>query len=576
MRCSNVVAAGVAGLVSAVAAPNACGQAACPEGGQVASQHRITEFLGGFTGDLSGGDRFGVGVAGLGDVDGDGVDDLAVGARRGDDGGTNRGSVWVLFMNTDGTVRADQKISQTQGGFTGVLGNGDSFGNAVAGLGDLDGDGVPDLAAGALYSDDAGNNRGAVWILLLNTDGTVKASQKISQTQGGFTGQLDNGDHFGTGLALLGDFDGDGVADLAVGAEGDSEIAGDDHGAMWVLFLNTDGTVKTSQKISNTQGGATGVRQAGDKFSKPGLIGDLDGDGVQDLAVGAFADDDGGTDRGAVWIFFMNRDGTVKAHQKISDTQGGFTGVLADNDVFGVFVQGPGDLDGDGVADLLVGASNDDGDGGAGIEESDRGAFWLLYLNRDGTVKGHEKVSQNSGGFADLLTRHGNFGGSIAVLGDADGSGRLRLAVGAPAAGADEQPGEVWIVDLDVCRSLPALTVQPKGVLVDGRSGVVELSARAEGSGTLFYQWRKDGVELSDGPTITGSGTDTLTVLADGDDIGLYDVAVSNSFGTRNSESVIVALREGGSTCPADFDGSGELDVFDFLAFLNAFDRGCP
>lgn len=576
MRCSKVVVAGVVGLVSAFAAPSAWGQLACPGGGQVASQHRITEFLGGFTGDLNGGDRFGVGLASLGDLDGDGVDDLAVGARRSDDGGTNRGSVWVLFMNADGTVRAHQKISQTEGGFTGVLGNGDSFGNAVAALGDLDGDGVPDLAVGALYSNDPGNNRGAVWILFLNTDGTVKASQKISQTQGGFTGQLDNGDHFGTGLALLGDLDGDGVADLAVGAEGDSDVAGDDRGAVWVLFLNTDGTVKAHQKISNTQGGAAGVRRDGDKFSKPGLIGDLDGDGIQDLAVGAFADDDGGTDRGAVWIFFMNRDGTVRAHQKISDTQGDLTGVLADNDVFGIFVQGPGDLDGDGIADLLVGASNDDGDGGAGIEESDRGAFWLLYMNRNGTVKGHQKVSQTSGGFADLLTRHGNFGGSIAVLGDADGGGRLRLAVGAPAAGADEQTGEVWIVDLDVCRSLPVFTEQPRGVLVHGGSGLAELSARAEGSGTLLYQWRKDGVELRDGPTIIGSDTNELSVFADGDDVGLYDLVVSNAYGQRTSQLVILALREGGASCPADFDGSGELDVFDFLAFLNAFDLGCP
>jgi hypothetical protein len=57
-------------------------------------------------------------------------------------------------------------------------------------------------------------------------------------------------------------------------------------------------------------------------------LGDLDGDGVGDLAVGADLDDDGGLDRGAVWILFLNPNGTVKSHQKISDTQGGFTGTL--------------------------------------------------------------------------------------------------------------------------------------------------------------------------------------------------------------------------------------------------------
>ena len=85
-------------------------------------------------------------------------------------------------------------------------------------------------------------------------------------------------------------------------------------------------------------------------------VGDLDGDGVTDLAVGAYCDDDGGTNRGAVWMLFLNADGTVKAHQKISDTEGNFTGMLDDGDCFGCSVASVGDLDGDGVTDLAVGA----------------------------------------------------------------------------------------------------------------------------------------------------------------------------------------------------------------------------
>ena len=67
------------------------------------------------------------------------------------------------------------------------------------------------------------------------------------------------------------------------------------------------------------------------------------------MAVGAHGDDDGGSDRGAVWILFLNSDGTVKAHQKISDTSGGFTGTLDNSDCFGESVASLGDLDGDGV-----------------------------------------------------------------------------------------------------------------------------------------------------------------------------------------------------------------------------------
>src|SRR5690606_5094582 len=152
---------------------------------------------GGFTGTLEDGDTFGSAITSLGDLDGDGAPDLAVGAVGDDDGGANRGAVWVLFMNANGTVRAHQKVSDTEGGFTGALDNSDRIGRAVASLGDLDGDGVPDLAVGATGDDDGGNARGAVWVLFMNANGTVRAHQKVSSTEGGFTGVLDDLDQFG-------------------------------------------------------------------------------------------------------------------------------------------------------------------------------------------------------------------------------------------------------------------------------------------------------------------------------------------------------------------------------------------
>ena len=113
---------------------------------------------GNFTGELDDGDNFGASVSGLGDLDGDAVPDLAVGVPSDDDGGTNRGAVWVLFLNVDGTVKGHQKISDIAGNFTGVLG-GDMFGVSVSALGDLDGDGVTDLAVGAQLDDDGGTRR---------------------------------------------------------------------------------------------------------------------------------------------------------------------------------------------------------------------------------------------------------------------------------------------------------------------------------------------------------------------------------------------------------------------------------
>ena len=101
-----------------------------------------------------------------------------MGAFRDGDGGAQRGAVWILFLTSNGTVKKDQKISDTQGGFTGGLNGGDRFGSTVVNLGGLDdddGDGVT-LAVGT-YQDDDGCppsdtncNRGALWILLLNDD----------------------------------------------------------------------------------------------------------------------------------------------------------------------------------------------------------------------------------------------------------------------------------------------------------------------------------------------------------------------------------------------------------------------
>ncbi|MCP3913543.1 MAG: DNRLRE domain-containing protein, partial [Actinomycetia bacterium] len=120
--------------------------------------------------------------------------------------------------SADGTVAAEQKISDTAGGLTAILDNTDYFGRSTASIGDLDGDGIVDIAVGAPADDDGGTGRGAVYVLFLNADGTVKAEQKISSVTGGLTGPLDDADYFGRSVAGMGDLDGDGTVDIAVGA----------------------------------------------------------------------------------------------------------------------------------------------------------------------------------------------------------------------------------------------------------------------------------------------------------------------------------------------------------------------
>ncbi|MEZ5227840.1 MAG: FG-GAP-like repeat-containing protein [Acidimicrobiales bacterium] len=438
---------------------------ASPASLALSNQQKVSEIQGGLGAVLDPGDRFGRGLAAIGDLDGDGVVDLLAGVETDDDGGTDRGAAYVLFMNGDGTVRAQQKISSTAGGFGSGLDNGDLFGVNVGSLGDVDGDGVPDVAVGAIWDDDGGADRGAVYVLFLNRDGTVKRKQKISDTQGGLNENLADADRFGLGVSGLGDVDGDGIPDMAVGLFTDDDGAVD-AGAVLVLFLDVDGTVRSEQKISDTQGLLSSNLTAGDEFGfSVGGPGDIVCDGTADLVVGAVWDDDGGSDRGAVYVLFLNGDGTVKSEQKISDTQGGLTGTLDDSDWFGYGVAGLGDVDGDSVPDIAVGAGRDD-DGG-----TDRGAIYLLLLNSSGTVKAEQKLSSTAGGFTGPLDDGDEFGAAMSGLGDLDEDGTIGIAVSAVAdddGGLDQ--GSFYILDL-TSAPMGTATVNSTGDAADATPG---------------------------------------------------------------------------------------------------------
>ena len=113
--------------------------------------------------DLSNNDRFGWSVANIGDLDGNGITDIVIGATQDDAGGNNRGAVHIMFMNADGSVDSTVEInSDTTNGPT--LTNTDQFGYSVENLGDLDGDGVNDLAVGAVEAEDPD---GKVHIMLM-------------------------------------------------------------------------------------------------------------------------------------------------------------------------------------------------------------------------------------------------------------------------------------------------------------------------------------------------------------------------------------------------------------------------
>jgi len=384
------------------------------------------------------GSQLGFDIANVGDLDGDGLVDIAVGAPYHAEGMPDRGIVWIVFLDDDGTYKDVMRFDGYGSDFDGDLDGGDRFGAGLAGIGDLDGDGVPDLAVGAPGDDDIGAdgiNQGAVWILFMDRDGLVDGYQKISVDEGGFGGALDTDDSFGESVAAIGDLDNDGVVDLVVGAPYDDDGDGENLGAVWILFLKDDGTVKGDYKISKKDGHLLAKLDPFDLFGwHVEGIGDLDEDGVPDIAVSAPGDDDGsGLEGGALYLLFLNRDGSVKSETKISSTAGGFAGNLDAGDRFGSALAAVGDVDGDGVMDLAAGAPGDDD--GAG---SDTGAVWTLFLEGPQRLCGDADSNDAVSSTDALITLYAAVGSTFCplCLCDVDTSGAITASDAQAVLGA--------------------------------------------------------------------------------------------------------------------------------------------
>jgi len=403
---------------------------------------RIDANVGGFGGLLENGDRFGRSVVGIGDLDSDGVLDVAVGARSDDDGGIDCGAVWILFMNPDKTVRDEAKISNLFGNLPpGLVEAGDWFGYTLALVGDMDGDGMPTLAVGAPNDDDGAGNAGAVYLFELTPAGSVASTVKISNA-GNLPGSLLVGDSFGMGMGFLGDLDGDGQPELGVAAPL-ADSGGTNRGRLHLLSLAADGTVAQERRIAQGVGGFTGVFDNNDQFGGRAVcaLGDVNGDGTIDLAVGTFRDDDGGPDRGAFYVLFLNSSLNVIGHQKVSNNEGDLVGPLEDGDLFGMTLAPLGDINYDGVPDVAVGNNLDD------VGLVDAGSMFLLSLTPQGTVLTEVRIDRNN--FPGLNLPAGDrFGRAMGVVGDMIGDGSLTLGVG---AGAGQGGGAIYLITLDAC-----------------------------------------------------------------------------------------------------------------------------
>jgi hypothetical protein len=436
----------------------------------------VPSFL--FKGDAAN-DAFGIAVANAGDVNGDGFDDVIVGAYQDDNNGTDSGSIRVYSGASGALLYA----------FNGAAA-GDRFGLAVAGAGDVNADGRADFIVGADGTDTNGQNSGSARVFSGANGATLYTFLGDSAL-----------DWLGFAVSGAGDVNGDGRADLIVGAMGD----------------DNNGIGSGSARVFS---GATGAilytfngDAAGDELGRSvNSAGDVNGDGRADLIVGAALDDN--TFSGA---------GSARVYSGLSGAILYTFNGSSPGEQFGWEVAGVGDVNGDGRPDVAVGSLSGD------FNENDNVGAARIYSGANGAILYTF--------FGD--TPGGRFGSAISRAGDVNGDGRADIIVGDSSTDNNGQ-----------------------------NSGSARVFSGADGAvlatfnGNSAFDGFGNAVSAGD---INDDGLSDLIVAAADDDPNGTD-----------SGSVRVYLSVNLSPCPGDADGSRTVNFLDITTVLANFGTACP
>lgn len=373
-----------------------------------------------------------------GDFNGDGYADLVLGVAGEDLGDKiDAGTVTIVYGDATGiNPNNSQGISQA-GPVAGVAEAGDQFGRAY-GVGDINNDGRSDLVVGA-PNEAVGSTQAAGGItVLFGSSGGLATSGTQSFTQSGpVAGVAETGDRFGAAVAL-GDFDGDGRDDVAVGVPGEDEGNQVDAGTVNVIYGSSSGLTTSGNAAFGQAGPVAGASESDDRFGTSLAVADFNGDGYEDLAVGVPGEDIGSgwnriVDAGSVAVLYGSSSGLRSSGSKTFSQSGAIVGSPEAGDAFGTAVTG-GDFDGDGYDDLAVGVP---GEAIGSIVQA--GQVNIIYGSSSGlTTSGNRSFSQ--AGSVEGAVEAGDRMGSAVAAGDFDNDGRDDLAIGAPGEDLGSTP----------------------------------------------------------------------------------------------------------------------------------------
>ena len=513
-------------------------------------------------GDVTG-DRAGFSVASAGDVNGDGYDDLIVGAPFGDDGGANAGEAYVIFGKASGFGTIDLTGLAAADGFV-IQGDvADYAANSVASAGDVNGDGYDDLIVGARYG---GSGAGEAYVIFGKASGFGTINLTGLAPADGFIIQGDDaGDRAGWSVSSAGDVNGDGYDDLIVGAPyGDD--GGTNAGAAYVIFGKSGGfgTIDLTG-LAAADGFVIQGDVAGDYAGvSVASAGDVNGDGYDDLIIGARLGDDGGTDAGEAYVIFGKASGfgTID-FTGLAPADGFIIQGDAADDRAGWSVSSAGDVNGDGFDDIIVGARLGD-DGGI-----DAGEAYVIF----GKASGFGTIDLTGLAPADGFIIQGDAAGdhagvSVSSAGDLNGDGFDDIIVGA-AQGDDGggNAGEAYVIFGSAAGPVPfpfyfdlATDISPSsGATITGPAPVSALGASVASAGDVNGDGFDDVIIGAPAAAYYGAAIVLFGSAAGIPDVDLSAPGPVNGFAILGGDPL--SLTGLGVSSAGDFNGDGYDDI---------------
>ncbi|MCM2504000.1 hypothetical protein NDN16_09965 [Aureimonas altamirensis] len=467
------------------------------------------------------GQGIGARVAAAGDVNGDGFDDMLVGTASGS----------VAYIVFGGSAHAASGMAGEPGMPASAIRSQSGTGTVLTSLaaaGDVNADGLADVVLAAM---DASGHAGRVYVVFGRAGTSAVQLDDIAAGLGGYVIDGAAGDLAGASIASAGDANRDGLDDVAITAPGSGG------GRTYIVYGKSDGG---PIDLTDASGGSAGFRIDGDTATgaiarSVATVGDVSGDGLADYILGTPDLNVTGLQAGgAVLVFGRANASDIQLSSIIAGNGGGFVirGESA-GDLAGAAVSPAGDVNGDGLADLLVGAPTASGQPGGG------GAY-VIYGSTSGAFT-HSAITQLGGTADDVMSDDGQ----PAVIAGGAGNDTISLSRGGSVAlgGAGD---DTLVIGLDFLLEGLAGAVSGRISHLDGGSGVdtlridgggiiLDLTAlQNPGTGLQHGAGRLSGIERVD---LTGSGDNRLKISVE----DVVDLSSANLFNSTNGWTGLAA-----------------------------------